>query len=141
MAHKLLEKKLEDNNIKDVEVYSCGTFAEDGDTSTYSAKEVMREYGIDMSSHRATNIRNSNIQDMDLILCATNSHKYSVLQMYPTLKGKVFTMKEYVNTSPENKDLDIKDPWGCDIEIYRFCISEIEDVINKLLKKLFTFEK
>lgn len=135
MAHKLLEKKLKDNNISNVEVYSCGVFAEDGDTSTYAAKEVMKEYDVDMSTHRATHISNSNIKDMDLILCATTSHKYSVLQMYPELGEKVFTMKEYV--SEENcKDLDIKDPWGYDVEIYRFCANEIENCIDKLLIKL-----
>lgn len=136
MAHRLLEKKLTDNNITNVEVYSCGIFAEDGDTSTYSAKEVMKEYGVDMSTHRATNIANSKIKDMDLILCATTSHKHSVLHMYPNLEGKVFTLKEYVNTDPNNKDLDIKDPWGYDVEIYRFCASEIEQCIDLLLKKI-----
>lgn len=135
MAHKLLEKKLKDNNISNVEVYSCGVFAETGDTSTYSANEVMKEYNVDMSTHRATHISNSNIEEMDLILCATLSHKYSVLHMYPNITGKVFTMKEYVN-GKDSKDLDIKDPWGYDIEIYRFCVSEIEDCIDKLLIKL-----
>lgn len=134
MAHKLLEKKLEDNNITNVEVYSCGVFAENGDISTYSAKEVMKEYNIDMSTHKATNIKNSNIKEMDLILCASTSHKFSVLQIYPELTGKVFTIKEYVNYDPNNKDIDIKDPWGYDIEIYRFCIAEIEKCIDKLLK-------
>lgn len=135
MAHKLLEKKLKDNNITNVEVYSCGVFAENGDTPTYSANEVMKEYNIDMSTHRATNISNSNIKNMDLILCATISHKNSVVQMYPELASKVFTMKEYVNDD-NSKDLDIKDPWGYDIEIYRFCIAEIENCIDKLLNKL-----
>lgn len=134
MAHKMLEKKLKDNNINNVEVYSCGVFAENGDTSTYSAKEVMQEYDIDMSTHRATHISNSNIQDMDLILCATMSHKNSVIQSYPNLASKVFTMKEYIE--PNTKDLDIKDPWGYDVEIYRFCASEIDTCLNKLIDKL-----
>lgn len=135
MAHKLLEKKLKDNNICNVEVYSSGVFAENGDTSTYAAAEVMKEYNVDMSSHRATHISSSNIKEMDLILCATLSHKRSVLQMYPELTGKVFTMKEYVSKK-DCTDLDIKDPWGYDVEIYRFCAAEIEDCIDKLLIKL-----
>ena len=135
MAHKLLEKKLKDNNISNVEVYSCGVFAENGDTSTYAATEVMKEYDVDMSTHRATHISNSNIKDMDLILCATFSHKRSVLQMYPELDVKLFTIKEYV-CEKDCTDLDIKDPWGYDIEIYRFCAAEIEACIDKLLDKL-----
>ena len=33
------------------------------------------EYGIDLSNHRATHIRNSKIEEMDIILCATTAHK------------------------------------------------------------------
>ncbi len=136
MAHKLMEKKIKDNNIKNIEVYSCGIFAENGDNPTYNAIEVTKEYDVDLKSHRATNIRNSKIEEMDLILCATMSHKYSVIQMYPKLADKIYTLKEYVNEDSENKDLDIKDPWGYDIEIYRFCIAEIDRELDKLIEKI-----
>lgn len=131
MAHKLLEKKLIDNNIKNIEVYSCGIFAEDGDYATYNAEEVMEEYNVDMKTHKATNIRHSNIEEMDLILCATISHKNTVLQIYPNLRGKVYTMKEYIGNTT---DLDIKDPWGYDIDVYRNCASQINDCLEKLIQ-------
>ena len=92
MAHWLMVKKLEELNIKNIEVYSCGIYAQDGDTSTYEAKSVMEEYGVNLNKHRATNIRNSNIKQMDLILCATISHKIAVIDMYPELKNKVYTI-------------------------------------------------
>ena len=134
MAEWLLKKKLEEKNRNDIEVYSCGIYAENGDVPTYEAKRVMKEeYGIDMSKHRATNIRNSKIKEMDLILCATSSHKIAVLDMYPELSGKVFTMKEYVNYEREYHDsINIKDPWGYDIETYRACVAEIEECIDLL---------
>ena len=133
MAHKMLEKKAKEEN-KDIEVYSCGVFAEDGDVPTYEGIDVMREYGIDLSKHRATNIRNSDIKDMDIILCATSSHKNNVISMYPELKEKVYTMKEYAGY--DKKDIDIKDPWGYGIATYRMCAAEIEDCINKYIGKL-----
>lgn len=129
MAHAMLEKKVVENK-KDVEVYSCGLFAEDGDIPTKEAIEVMKEYDIDLTKHRATNIKNSNIEEMDIILCATVAHKNSVLAMYPKLNEKVFTLKEYVGYDKNN--LDIKDPWGFDIATYRRCASEIEKVVNKI---------
>ena len=134
MAEWLLKKKLEEKNRNDIEVYSCGIYAENGDVPTYEAKRVMKEeYGIDISKHRATNIRNSKIKEMDLILCATASHKIAVLDMYPELEGKVFTMKEYVNYEREYHDsINIKDPWGYDIETYRACVAEIEECIDLL---------
>lgn len=135
MAHWLLKKKTEDLGREDIEVYSCGVHAQNGDIPTYEAKKVMKdEYDVDMQEHKATNIRDSKIKEMDLILCATVSHKVAVLDMYPELKGKVFTMKEYVKYHREyHDDMNIKDPWGYDIETYRFCASEIDECVNKIL--------
>ena len=138
MAEKLLKKKADEKKRTDIEVYSCGVYALNGDISTYEAKEVMKdEYDIDMINHRATNITNSNIKGMDLILCATVSHKIAVIDIYPELENKVFTMKEYVSYDKEYHDrVNIKDPWGYDIETYRSCVAEIEECLNLLLEKI-----
>ncbi len=57
MAHWLFKKKLAQKNIQNVEVYSSGIYAMQGDISTDEAIEVMEEYGVDLKKHRATNIR------------------------------------------------------------------------------------
>ena len=135
MADWLLKKKIKDLKKENIEVYSSGIYAYDGDISTWEAKEVMKEYEVDLKDHRATNIRNSNIKEMDLILCATKSHKIAVLDIYPELKEKVYTMKEYVGYNRENHDkIDIKDPWGYDIETYRSCAAEIDECLELLIK-------
>lgn len=134
MAHKLMEKKLDEKNIKDIEIYSCGVYAEEGDRATFNAEEAMKEYEVNMKEHRATNIKKSKIQEMDLILCATKSHKNTLQYMYPNIKEKIYTIKEYVE--PETKDIDIHDPWGYDLETYRFCASEIDACLNKLIEKI-----
>ena len=133
MAHKMLEKKAKEKN-KDIEVYSCGIYAINGDVPTYEGIEVMKEYGINLNSHRATNIKNSNIKDMDIILCSTSSHKNNVMAMYPELKEKIYTIKEYAGY-PKN-DIDIKDPWGYGIEVYRKCAKEIEECTNKIIDSI-----
>ena len=133
MAHKMLEKKAKEQN-KNIEVYSCGIWAQNGDIPTYEGKMVMQDYDIDLSNHRATNIRNSNIEEMDVILCATNNHKANVIAMYPELKEKIFTMKEYAGYP--DYDLDISDPWGYGIEVYKKCAKEIEECIEKILEKI-----
>ena len=129
MAHVMLEKRAKEQN-KDIQVYSCGVFAMEGDVPTYEGIQVMKEYGIDLKNHRATHIRNSKIEEMDIILCATTSHKNNVINMYPHLKEKVYTMKEYAEY--DKNDMDIKDPWGYGIEVYRKCAKEIEDCIDKM---------
>lgn len=138
MAHWLMKKKAEDMNRPDIEVYSCGVYAQNGDKPTWQAKSVMKdEYDVDMNAHSATHIKDSNIEEMDLILCATTSHKNAVLDIYPNLKEKVFTMKEYVDYDREHHDkIDIKDPWGYDIDVYRSCASEIDECLRLLLDKI-----
>ena len=133
MAHKMLEKRAKELNKK-IEVFSCGVWAENGDIPTYEGIETMKEYGIDLKTHRATNIRNSNIEEMDVILCATLNHKRNVIVMYPNLKDKVYTMKEYAGFSED--DLDISDPWGYGLDVYKNCAKEIEICIEKILEKI-----
>ena len=136
MAHGLLEKRLEEKKIANVKVYSCGIYAEDGDGATYNAIEAIKEYGVDLRNHRATAISNSAIQEMDLILCMTRSHKASVLQLYPELQGKVYTLKEYTGYQEKVNDWDIPDPWGYDLDTYRRCAEELDICIELLLKKI-----
>jgi len=138
MAHHLLEKRLKDLKIQGVKVYSCGVDANSGEKSTWEAKYVMKNlYDVDLEKHKATNITNSNIENMDLILCATKSHKKEVLRLYPRLEGKVYTMKEYVKYDKPNHDkIDIDDPWGYSKEVYIDCSKEISECIELLLKKL-----
>lgn len=134
MAEGILKKIAVDKKLN-LKVYSCGIYAEDGDNATYNAIYVAREYDIDISSHRATNIRNSKIQEMDIILCATKSHRDSVIYMYPNLQGKVYTIKEYAEFDDNGKDIDIKDPWGYDVEIYNNCMIEIQRCLEEIISK------
>ncbi len=134
MGEGYLKKIARENNI-DVYVCSSGIYAEDGAQASYLAKEVMKEYNVNLSEHRATNTRNSNIEEMDIILCATTSHKQLLVQMYPEQKEKIYTIKEYAyGTNTENKD--ISDPWGYDITVYRHCASELTMAIDNIAKKL-----
>lgn len=136
MAEGMLKKMLEDINRNDIEVYSCGIYADTGDYATYNAIEAMRQYDIDIKNHKATNIRESNIKEMDIILCATESHKQNVIYIYPELKDKVFTMKEYANLDNDKSDMDIKDPWGYDMQIYINCAKEIYECSKKIIEKI-----
>ena len=132
MAEALLKKKIEDNNLKD-KYFSCssGIYAYTGDISTYEACKVMKdEYDIDLSNHRATHVRKSKIEEMDIILCMTKSHKNSLIMLYPNMKDKIFLIKEYVGL-----DGDVEDPWGGTVKIYSDCAKELDYCIDLLLKK------
>lgn len=130
MAHGLMEKKVKELGL-DIEVFSSGLYAEDGERATDYAISAMEEYGVDLKKHRATNTRKSKIREMDLILCATEAHKNMLLEIYPDIKDKIYTMKEYVGEQEKN----IKDPWGYGLETYKKCANEIDNCVIKIIDK------
>ncbi len=136
MAHQYMQKKLYDlKREEEIVVSSCGTSAQNGALSTKYAIEVMKKYDVDMTLHIATNMFDIDIENYDLILCMTLQHKYNILTFYPKLKGKVFTLKEYIAGNDEG-NIDIDDPWGYGIEIYTACAKEVVECVDKLLEKI-----
>ena len=132
MAEALLKKKIKDKSINEkFFVCSSGIHAYPGDISTYEACKIMKdEYDIDLTNHRATAIRESKIEEMDLILCMTYGHKNSLDMIYPNLKDKIFLIKEYVGLTGE-----VDDPWGYGLDIYSKCAKELNEYIEVLLTK------
>lgn len=136
MGHALMKKRVEELE-KDITVYSCGIYASTGEKPTNHAIQVMQRYGVDLSNHSAINIHESDIENMDLILCATISHKNIIIKFYPRLKAKVYTIKEYAQYNPNSLDQDINDPYGGSIESYEKCAAELSECIEMMLKKDF----
>ena len=132
MAEYIIRKKIVDMNLNDkFFVCSSGIYAYSGDMPTYEALKIMNdEYGIDLSKHRATPVKDSKIEDMDLILCMTNSHKNTLLTIYPNLENRIFLMKEYVGLLG-----DVEDPYGGSLNVYSNCAKELNYCIDLLLKK------
>lgn len=134
MAHHYMQKKVIEKGLEDKYlIESAGINAYTGDSATDSAKEVMKKYSVDMENHRATYIEEADVKSFDLILCMTNAHKRKLLNRYPNLQDKVFTLKEYVG---EEHYLDIDDPWGFGLEVYESCSQEIVHYVDKLIDKL-----
>lgn len=132
MAHHYMQERVKDMKIEYL-VDSCGLYAYTGDNSTKNAIEVMKNYHVSLENHRAKNILDTNIKEYDLIICMTLQHKEQLLALFPNCKEKIYTLKEYVNSSIEDKD--VKDPLGYGMETYEFCASEIVEYVDKLIEK------
>lgn len=112
----------------EVEFSSAGIYAVKGQSASQNAARVMNEMGIDISHHISTPISDELLDDNQLILTLTESHKNLIFSNYPNARNKTFTLLEYIG---ENGD--ITDPFGGDIEIYRNCATQIKNAIEKLL--------
>ena len=98
----------------------------------------MKEYDVDIVTHTATPIDEVNLEEMDLILCATYSHKIDIIQRYENLKDRVYTMKEYAGLDENGQDLDIKDPWGYNLNTFRICAAEISFCVDKIIERIIS---
>jgi protein-tyrosine phosphatase len=121
-AAVLADKELE-NRITAV---SAGISAFDGDPASSNSIKVLKEkWGIDISTHHAKKLTEDEVKDADIILTMTLGHKSMILALFPYVKGKAFTLKEYAK-NPSNYDLyqqengflDIPDPYGMNEQMY-----------------------
>ena len=99
---------------------SAGLFVTEPCVSNNSL-EVCRENGIDISAHIPTPIIAELIDEADVILTMTGSHKAAFGGM-----DKVFTLSEYFDA-----DGDITDPYGGNAQIYRQTFGQLENLIGK----------
>lgn len=129
MQEKIIKLKKENDYLID----SCGIYAVTGEKATRNAILAIKEYDVDMENHRAKSIYDINILEYDLVITLTNAHKENLIQIFPNIKEKVYTLKEYVDQSVQYKDID--DPWGYDLTVYKSCAKEIVEYVDKLIEK------
>lgn len=120
MAEGLL-KDIAKKNKLDIEVASAGVFAMDGDKAANNAVEALRKIDIDISKHRSQNVTRELVDQADLILTMSLSHKETLLLNYPDLKGRIYLLNEYAL----NENRDIQDPFGRDLYNYEMTRNEI----------------
>lgn len=134
MANHYMQKKVKDLGKSDQYIIdSCGTYAVSGEMATKNAIEAMKVYGVNMENHRAKSIQELDLNEYDLIIGLTTTHKIAVQSLYPHISKKVYTLKEYAN--PEEKYIDIDDPWGLSMQVYDSCAKEIVNNVDSLIEK------
>lgn len=140
MAEGIFKALLKDNNIDNINVSSAGISTFEGDSANEKAIYTLRNKGIDIKSHKSRQITKEIIENSDLILTMTKSHKRMILNALPEYLNKIFTIKEYVyinnNEELTGKNLDIADPYGLDYNIYEKCAAEIEENLKKIIEIL-----
>jgi len=135
MAEGLFRKMVKERGKeKEIEVDSCGIAAIAGMPATPQAVKVMKDIGVDISSHRAKNL-SEELLKADLILTMTKSHKDYIVDKFPYTKGRVFVLAEFAEDEGD-EGVDIADPYGGDEETYRRVAQALKEKLEKVLEKL-----
>jgi protein-tyrosine phosphatase len=124
MAEGLLRERFPDKIVS-----SAGLLDITADwTADPSSVRVMREHGIDISSHRAKTLTLQMVEDADLILTMEEQQTRTVESRFPEAKGKVMRLGEYGG-------YDIADPFNRSLEFFMETYMLIEQSIEQLISR------
>ncbi|MBK3495641.1 low molecular weight protein arginine phosphatase [Viridibacillus sp. YIM B01967] len=123
---------LKARKLDGVVVRSAGIYAMPGGGISENAKMVLTEQAI-VFEHVSQQIEAQDLQWANLILTMTSAHKEMILQAFPSISEKIFTLKEYI--APYGS-YDVSDPFGGDVNIYRQTFQELNKLIDALETKL-----
>lgn len=135
MAHVLFKNMVNrDPSLlsRGIEVDSAGTIA-GVPAAMRGAIEVMRQYRLDMTTHRPKSLNSRLVNWADLILVMEGSHRQRVITRFPEAADKIYLLSEYAG-----EEGDVPDPYGCGIETYRRCASVLQSLLMKAATRLKT---
>jgi L-threonylcarbamoyladenylate synthase len=130
MAEGLFKEMLKGK--KTIEVISAGIGAIPGLSAARGAEVVMKEIGIDISSHRTRMLTLEMAEKADLILAMALLHKEYIEMTYPEFKEKVHLLTEYGNPQ-KPLSADIPDPVGRPLEAYEECLRVMREHLERVV--------
>jgi protein-tyrosine-phosphatase len=102
-----------------------------------NAAALLKERGIDVAAHRATQITANDVRHSDLILTMTAAHRDKLIALFPEAKDKTFTIAEYALGKPD----DVADAFGKPMDFYRGMVRQVESYLGPLLTKAIAIQK
>ncbi len=105
---------------------SAGLFTANGLPASGYAIEAAAELGADIHTHMSRILTAEMAADAKYLVCMTGAHYDRVLEMFPQVENKLFTLS----------DLDISDPFGGDLETYRRCAAQIQEAVAHIIERL-----
>lgn len=99
---------------------SAGLHAQNGTPASEYAVLACGETGIDISAHSSKSIRDEDFSSVDLFVVMTMAHAQALMTM-GVPKNKIYI-------------LNVSDPFGGSLQVYRDCREEIRDRLIILLE-------
>ncbi len=114
---------------EEITVESAGLGALVGHPASDFAVELMRERGVDITSHRARQLHPDMVSAADLILVMELGHKKVIDEVEPAARGKVHRLGEW-------QDREISDPYRQPKEVFAEVLKDIEDGVADWVERL-----
>jgi protein-tyrosine phosphatase len=136
MAEYLMKRRLKlrfpehfaNSQLSPIDVSSAGVSASPGGPASDGAIAAMASCGIDLSKHESQITTQALVEQADLILTMTNSHRHTLLGRWPHLVSKTYGL------APDHGD--VSDPYGGSLEIYQKCAEKIDQFLEAWIDRL-----
>lgn len=129
MAEVIARKWLIDNDIDSVVVESAGILANQGQGASEGARWAASEGGVDLDHHGATLLTRRLVEESDLILTMSESHRLALLDL--GAGDKVHRLRDFAREHG-----DVLDPFGGPDHVYEATFREIHGLVEKAFERL-----
>jgi protein-tyrosine phosphatase len=97
LAEGLLKSQLS----AEFSISSAGVIGATGDPVTEQTASLGKRLGVDLSSHRSRYLNEAMIEQADLILTASRSHRRAVVELVPRRVHVTFTLREFARLASQ----------------------------------------
>lgn len=153
MAAALLQKILETQGkyCPEIQIASAGLYAYPGSPASPEAVDVMRGYGVDLSTHLSHGVQREELLAAEIVLTMTTGQKAQLVAEFPEVKDKVFVLREFIaeklkkeaigegsdrDRGRDKTNYDLPDPFGQNLEVYRRCAALLNEELEALVRVL-----
>ena len=121
-----------------LKVWSRGTSAVPGMPATPEAVLAASRMGIDLTSHLSQPVSQEDMEQADLVVAMTASHKAALQRRFPSFASKVRTVAEISEGAVAG---DVDDPIGLGQETYDKTAAMLEKGLSVLARRIMDMLK
>lgn len=140
MAEALFRSELKRRHIDDIEVFSAGlAVGKDDGLNPYSAI-TLSENGLSLENFHSTQLTVEMIEQAYAVVCMTEKQRLAIEEKLAMLffasAGKRSFSSEKIHSFYSLVGYDVPDPFGRELDCYRFVFQKLSDGMEKIFQKL-----
>ncbi|MBQ8322798.1 MAG: hypothetical protein IJX91_02405 [Clostridia bacterium] len=142
MAEAVFRKKAEELGLVKLKVCSAGTHAKKGDKMNEKSAQTLAEKGIEVGDFSSKQIDGKTLERSLAVVCMTDSQRDLLMEMrWKVLREKgEEEIENNVYSFSELAGYEVLDPYGKDIDCYRYVYELIAGAVPVLADKLLPEE-
>ena len=132
-AEAYAKLKLGSLGVRTFEISSAGTYPVEARPVPEPARQASRSYGVTLDSHRSRLLDPELARWAGAVVCMDYRDYRELRGLYPELKGKLFFLLPFDQTS---RGYQIADPWGKSIAEFSVRYRQVSSSIDGLIRSL-----